>query len=170
MQARSDERFEEMREESNRRFEEMHEAVVAMQAEIGDVSSRYGKRAEDAARKLLARVLEAEGVRTAQIKHIQLRDDDGRVFPPGYTTDIDIYYEGKETWVIEYKARARHEDIVHLYFVGQLLREEYHRIPDRLLLVVLRISDEDAALAEKMGIEVLKGVSANPFLELPPDK
>ncbi len=163
MQRQMDERFEAM----DRRFEAMQEVLVVMQADIADLSGKYGKRAEDAVRRLLSRVLEAEGIETARIEHIQVKDRDGSVLGKGYTTDIDIYYKGRETWIIEYKARAKREDIIHLHLVARLLREQYRINPDRVLMVTLNIADEARVLAEDMDIEVLQGRSTNPT-PLPP--
>ncbi|MGQ4871530.1 MAG: DUF3782 domain-containing protein [Candidatus Thorarchaeota archaeon] len=159
MQRRMDERFE----ESDRRFEALQAILVTMQADIADISGKYGKRAEDAARKLLTKVLEAEGVETARIEHIQVKDKDGSIFGLGYTTDIDIYYEGKETWAIEYKARTHREDLIHLHLVARLLREQYKINPDKIVMVTLNINDEAMVLAKDLGIQVIKGVTANPL-------
>ncbi|MHA1858509.1 MAG: DUF3782 domain-containing protein [Candidatus Thorarchaeota archaeon] len=159
MQRRMDERFE----ESDRRFEALQAILVTMQADIADISGKYGKRAEDAARKLLTKVLEAEGVETARIEHIQVKDKDGSIFGAGYTTDIDIYYEGKETWAIEYKARTHREDLIHLHLVARLLREQYKINPDKIVMVTLNINDEAMVLAKDLGIQVIKGVTANPL-------
>ncbi len=165
MQKQMDDRFEAM----DRRFESMQSVLVSIQADMADLSGRYGKRAEDAIRKVLTKVLQAEGIETARISHIQVKDNDGSVFGKDYTTDIDIYYQGKETWAIEYKGRAKREDIIHLHLVGRLLKEQYKIEPTRLVMVALNIGEDVTALAKDMGIEIIHGISSNPVPYIPLD-
>ncbi|MCF2136552.1 MAG: hypothetical protein K9W43_04845 [Candidatus Thorarchaeota archaeon] len=164
----SRERFEAMQKQIDRRFEDVTSILVAMQADIADISGKYGKRAEDAVRKILTKVLEAEGIETARISQIQVRDVDGSIFGKDYATDIDIYYEGKQTWIIEYKGRAKREDIIHLNLVARLLRKQYKIDPNRVIMVALNINDDAVVLAKDMNIEVIHGISANPTPLTPP--
>ncbi|MHA1770967.1 MAG: hypothetical protein ACTSYL_10855 [Candidatus Thorarchaeota archaeon] len=164
----SERRFEAMQKQIDRRFEDVTSILVAMQADIADISGKYGTRAEDAVRKILTKVLEAEGIETARISQIQVRDVDGSIFGKDYATDIDIYYEGKQTWIIEYKGRAKREDIIHLNLVARLLRKQYKIDPNRVIIVALNINDDAVVLAKDMNIEVIHGISANPTPLTPP--
>ncbi|MHA1735893.1 MAG: DUF3782 domain-containing protein, partial [Candidatus Thorarchaeota archaeon] len=164
----SNRRFEALEERMDSRFDEMQQVIVALQVSMADLSGKYGKRAEDALRKVLGEVLEGEGIETARIEHIQVLDRDGKVFGKGYTTDIDIYYEGKKRWIIEYKARADKENIMHLVMVARLMREVYRMPPDRIVMVALNVSEEAKAFAEEMGVDVIRGIQANPVLLPPP--
>ncbi|MCF2138360.1 MAG: hypothetical protein K9W43_14100 [Candidatus Thorarchaeota archaeon] len=172
---KSDERFEAMQkqidkrfEAVDKRFEELHRDIVILQVSMSELSGKYGKRAEDALRKVLAEILKAEGIDPDKINHVQVIDPDGKIFAKGYTTDIDIYYEGKQRWIIEYKARAERNDIMHLVFVGRLMEEVYKLKPDRLLMVALNVSGMAESFAEEMGVDIIHGIQSNPPLKPPP--
>ncbi len=172
MQKQIDERFEQVFarfETADKRFEALQNIIISMQADMAHLSSKYGKRAEDAARKLLMKILrEGEGIDTARIRHIQIEDRDGTVFHKGFTTDIDIYYEGAQTWIIEYKARADRDNVEHLHLVRRLLREQYRINPDRVLMVALNVNDDVLELAKEVGIEIIHGIASNPTFLPPP--
>ena len=167
MQRQMDERFKATQKQTDELFEAMQETVVVMQADLADLTGNHSQQAEDAVRRLLSRVLETEGIETARIEHIRVKDRDGSVFGRGYTTDIGIYCRGEETWIIEYKARAKREDIIHLHLVAKLLRKQYRINPDRVLMATVKIDDEGRVLADAMDIEVLQGRSKDPR-PLPP--
>ncbi len=86
-----------------------------------------------------------------------MSDPEGKVFFPGYTTDIDILLENDNTYLIEIKSTASSQDIAHFLQNAKLFEKIKGKKPTQLILVTLRITQATYSLAEAQKIRTIAG-------------
>ena len=158
--AEMNKRFEEVNkrfEENDRRFDKlvktMDEGFALVYDALKDFSSKFGIRAEAAARRIGREFLKGAGVQDYNVEQLFLEDEDGDIFVPGYTTDVDLYYHDSEKWLIEYKITCAVTDVEHFAKVCDLAELQGIK-PTRKIIVAMRVKPDCFDFAAKYGIEI----------------
>ena len=146
-------RFEENDKKFNQLIEEMHLGFAKFDNALSDFSAKFGKRAEAAARRIVREILKAEGIEEAKIENIILEDEEGEIFYPGFTTDVDLYYHNSESWLLEYKISCALQDVKHFFDVCRLAALE-GITASRRIIVAIKLKSGAIETASRLGIEV----------------
>ena len=164
-------RFEEMREEINRRFEEMREEnnkrFDALQLQINNnyrelksAIDNLGSRSGVGLEKMVLRLLQEQDrlkeIEFSRIEKVNLIDTEGKIFAPGYSTDIDILMQNGRTILIEIKYKLERNDIGH-FLNSSKLYEKIYKKADELWILCLEVAEPTLKFAEKFGIKVIYG-------------
>jgi hypothetical protein len=122
--------------------------------EIATLSARSGDDVESMVRDLMNDVLVLHKVDISNIEKVDLIDEDGTIFTPGFTTHVDVVMSGGETLLYEIKFRADHNDAYHFLQVARLYEKIYERKPDRLVLLVLEINSASLRAITKFPVPI----------------
>ncbi|MHA1687575.1 MAG: hypothetical protein ACTSYD_14425, partial [Candidatus Heimdallarchaeaceae archaeon] len=97
----------------------------------------------------------------SKIENIILEDEDGEIFFPGFTTDIDLYYHDSESWLLEYKVTCTVDNVMHFARVCDLAAIEGIDAKRRIILA-LRLKPGVKEMAAKLGIEIWHATAEKP--------
>lgn len=144
--------------EMDRRFSRLGKDLAVVQATLLSMQNKSGPGLENLVLDVMRETLLLEQVDPDKIRRQDLVDQDGQVFPPHYSTDVDVLVENGNTYLVEVKATADNRDIHHFRDVARLYQHLTGRVPAALILVALRISHRHRTLAEKTyGMRVIAG-------------
>ena len=145
--------------EMDKHFDNIQKDIKRNSLEIATLSARSGDDVENMVRELMNDILIKHKVDISNIEKIDLVDEDGTIFTPGFTTHVDVVMSNGETHLYEIKFRADHNDAYHFLQVARLYEKIYERKPDRLVLLVLEISSSSLSAIMKfpVPIEVIAG-------------
>jgi hypothetical protein len=156
-----DKRFEAMQEQTNKRFEAveagisgLQENVKRMALDLATLSGRSGTDLEAMVRDLMADTLIRHKIDVSTIEKAQLVDVEGKVFAPGYSTDIDIVALNGEIYLYEIKYRADQRDAFHFMQVARLYELVNERKVDRLVMLVLEISSATLRTIARFPVDI----------------
>ena len=148
MQKQMDQRFDAMQRQLDQRFEAMQRELVSvhmdvkrMTLDVATLSMRSGDDLEIMVRELLADTLTRNKIDVSDVKKVQLVDVKGEVFAPGYNTAVDVVARNGNVHLYEIKYRADQRDAYHFMQVARLYEVINGRKPNRLVMIVLEISN-----------------------------
>jgi len=161
-----DKRFEAMQKQMDQRFEAMQKELVSVHldikriaVELATLSMRSGDDLEIMVRELLADTLIKNKIDVSDVKKVQLVDAKGEIFAPGYDTTVDVAARNGDITLYEIKYRADQRDAYHFMQVARLYELVNGRKPNRLVMIVLEISNATLRAIAKfpMAIDVIPG-------------
>jgi hypothetical protein len=166
-----DKRFEAI----DKRFEAMDKRFDAMDHKIDGIATQHNRDYKEL-RLILDRMEGKEGINfqqtvlelvqtTLQLEKIDpkkirreiVRDAQGIVFHPGYSTDIDVIIENGNVYLIEVKATARKDQIDHFLQNMKLYRLVQGREITQGIIIALRITEIARDYAQLLGLRVIAG-------------
>ncbi len=170
MQEQMDKRFEAMDkrfEAMDKRFEAMDKRFEALQVQINsnytelryaidNLGSRTGKGLEEMVLKLLIEQRKLKDIEISNIERKTIIDEDGDIFPRGYSTDIDILMENGKIILMEIKFKIDNRDIYHFTQVSKLY-EKLFKKPDELWVLTLEISPKTLKVSNEFPVKVIYG-------------
>ena len=159
-----DRRFEELIGAMNKKFE-MQNTVIQeglwnlknLTLSISRIETKEGILLEKTVIDLMKDTLKLEKIDPGKIRKEFMSDPEGKVFFPGYTTDIDVLLENDNTYLIEIKSTASSQDIAHFLQNAKLFEKITGKKPTHLILVTLRITQATYSLAEAQKIRTIAG-------------
>ncbi len=149
MQAQMDKRFEALQIQINSNYTELRYA-------IDNLGSRTGKGLEEMVLKLLIEQQKLKDIEISNIERKIIIDEDGDIFPKGYSTDIDILMENGKTILMEIKFKIDNRDIYHFVQVSKLYEKLYQK-PDELWVLTLEISPKTLNVSKEFPVKVIYG-------------
>jgi len=161
MQKESNQRFDTMQKESNQRFEAIQKELVSLRmdikriaVELATLSMRSGDDLEIMVRELLADTLVKNKINVSDVKKVQLVDAKGEIFAPGYDTAVDVAARNGDITLYEIKYRADQRDAYHFMQVARLYELVNGCKPNRLVMIVLEISNATLRAIAKFPIPI----------------
>nr|MDO8112624.1 DUF3782 domain-containing protein [Candidatus Sigynarchaeota archaeon] len=156
-----DKRFDTMQKESNQRFEAIQKELVSLRmdikriaVELATLSMRSGDDLEIMVRELLADTLVKNKINVSDVKKVQLVDAKGEIFAPGYDTAVDVAARNGDITLYEIKYRADQRDAYHFMQVARLYELVNGCKPNRLVMIVLEISNATLRAIAKFPIPI----------------
>ncbi len=161
MQKQMDQRFETMQKQMDQRFEAMQKELVGVHldikriaVELATLNMRSGDDLEIMVRELLADTLIKNKINVSDVKKVQLVDAKGEIFPPGYNTAVDVAARNGDITLYEIKYRADQRDAYHFMQVARLYELMNGRKQNRLVMIVLEISNATLRAIAKFPIPI----------------
>jgi len=151
-----DKRFETM----DKRFETLQIHIdigfSKLQGSIDNLGGRTGKSHEKMVIKLLQYYNKLKDVDITKIKQLEMFDEDGKIFPKGYRSDIDVIMENGKTILIEIKFKADNRDLYHFSQVSKLYEKLYKK-PDELWILTFEISPKTFEVSKMYPFKMIYG-------------
>ena len=145
-----DKRFEAIQSETSG----LHTDVKRIALDLATLSGRSGDDLEAMVRDLMADMLVKYKVDISNVKKVQLVDVEGKVFAPGYATGIEVVAFDGEIHLYEIKFRADQRDAYHFMQVARLYELVYGRKVNRLVMLVLEISNATLRAIARFPVEI----------------
>ncbi|GAB4326486.1 MAG: hypothetical protein Kow0069_33010 [Promethearchaeota archaeon] len=143
--------------EMDRRFDAAEWHREKIRVTLLAMENKTGPELESLVFKLMREPLLAEGIDPDGVEEAVLFDRDGRVYAPGYSTQIDVVLSDEQLWLVEVKATADHRDAWDLTKKAELYELLRGRRPDRLYLVALHMRSGHAEYARTLGVRTILG-------------
>ena len=144
-----DKRFEALQLQINTNYLELRSA-------IDNIGERGGKGLEEMVLQLLIEQNKLKKIDISNIERRTLIDEDGDVFPRGYSTDIDILMENGKTILMEIKFKINYRDIYHFMQVSKLYEILYKK-PAELWVLSLEISPKTLRFSSEYPVKLIYG-------------
>jgi len=145
----------------DKRFEAVHAETLGLQMDVkrialdlSTLSGRSGDDLEAMVRDLMADMLVKHKIDVSNVKKVQLVDLEGKVFAPGYVTEIDVVAFNGEIHLYEIKFRADQRDAYHFMQVARLYELVNGRKVNRLVMLVLEISNATLRAIARFPVEI----------------
>jgi hypothetical protein len=152
-----DKRFEKMDkrfEKMDKRFEDLHGSVSRISLDLATLSGRSGDDLEAMVRDLMADTLVKHKIDVSNVEKASLVDVDGSVFTPGYSTEVDVVATNGKIYLYEIKFRADQRDAYHFMQVAKLYEIVNECTVDRLVMLVLEISNATLRAIARFPVEI----------------
>ncbi|MBN2153020.1 MAG: DUF3782 domain-containing protein [Candidatus Lokiarchaeota archaeon] len=148
--AEMDKRFEAM----DKRFEALHADVKRTALDVATLSRRSGDDLEEMVRSLMHDILVRHRVDLTDVKKVELADEKGAIFAPGYTTHVDVVARDGEVHLYEIKYRADQRDAYHFMQVARLHELVTGKRASRMVMLVLEISSATLRAISKFPVPI----------------